>query len=260
MALVNRKKSKMAAKITICTKWPVIIIWLVYLYRESFIISFLKKLCLKDRGVLNYINHNKKQLWISIALNSLKSKVAVETHLDIFLNNFDIGCIQNDNCYIITRRKKGWVSVCTKLWLSWIGKRWLIMINPLYCVFGNEGYVAQDRNPGPEYDTLLLRLIPGDPLNACPDRQFHTVLYLLDSRAALSNSYPNALRAMQGGSLYHFMMVFGMTRPGGELTTYRACERRTRLPLNQPDTVDRKTCIPLFYRPRYDSIYDYYIT
>ena len=31
---VNRKKSKMAAKITICTKWPVIIIWLVYLYRK----------------------------------------------------------------------------------------------------------------------------------------------------------------------------------------------------------------------------------
>ena len=43
-------------------------------------------------------------------------------------------------------------------------------------------------------------MIPGDLLSACPNRQFHT----LPSRAALSNSYPNALRAMQGGKLYHF--------------------------------------------------------
>ena len=34
-------------------------------------------------------------------------------------------------------------------------------------------------------------------------RQFHTLPGLLDSRAALPNSYPNALRAMQGGSLYY---------------------------------------------------------
>ena len=63
---------------------------------------------------------------------------------------------------------------------------------------------ALDRNSGPGYDTLLLRLIPGDLLSACPHRQFHTLPGLLDSRAALSNSYPNALRAMQRGSLYHF--------------------------------------------------------
>ena len=47
-------------------------------------------------------------------------------------------------------------------------------------------------------------MIPGDLLSACPHRQFHTLPSLLDSRAALPNSYPNALRAMQGGSLYHF--------------------------------------------------------
>ena len=47
------------------------------------------------------------------------------------------------------------------------------------------------------------RMIPGDLLSACPHRQFHTLPGLLDSRAALSDSYPNALRAMQGGSLYH---------------------------------------------------------
>ena len=71
-------------------------------------------------------------------------------------------------------------------------------------LFDSEGHVALDRNPGPGYDTLLLRMIPGDLLSACPDRQFHTLAGLLDRRAALSDSYPNALRAKQGGSLYHF--------------------------------------------------------
>ena len=65
-------------------------------------------------------------------------------------------------------------------------------------------------------------MIPGDLLSACPHRQSHTLPGLLDSWAALPNSYPNALRAMQGGSLYLFMMVFGMTRLRGELTTYHA--------------------------------------
>ena len=46
-------------------------------------------------------------------------------------------------------------------------------------------------------------MIPGDLLSACSHRQFHTLPGLLDSRDALPNSYPNALRAMQGGSLYH---------------------------------------------------------
>ena len=47
-------------------------------------------------------------------------------------------------------------------------------------------------------------MIPEDLLSAFPHRQFHTLPGLLDSWAALSNSYPNALRAKQGGSLYHF--------------------------------------------------------
>ena len=79
-----------------------------------------------------------------------------------------------------------------------------IWFNPLYCFFGSEGHVALDRNPGTGYDTLLLRMIPGDLLSAFPHRQFHTLPSLLDSWDALPNSYPNALRAMQGGSLYHF--------------------------------------------------------
>ena len=76
--------------------------------------------------------------------------------------------------------------------------------NPLLCFFGSEGHEALDRNPGPGYDTLLLRMIPGDFLSACPHRQFHTLPGLLDSWAALPNSNPKALHAMQGGSLYHF--------------------------------------------------------
>ena len=80
----------------------------------------------------------------------------------------------------------------------------LVWFNPLQCFFGSEGHVALDRNSGPGYDTLLLRLIAGDLLSAFPHRQFHTLPGFLDSRAALPNSYPNALGAMQGGSLYHF--------------------------------------------------------
>ena len=38
--------------------------------------------------------------------------------------------------------------------------------------------------------------------------------------------FHNALRAMQGGSLYHFMMVFGMNRP--ESTAWEAGTLTTR--------------------------------
>ena len=62
---------------------------------------------------------------------------------------------------------------------------------PLYSFFGSEDHVALDRNPGPAHDTLLLRLIPGYLLNACTNRQIHTLPSLLDSRAALPNSNPN---------------------------------------------------------------------
>ena len=75
------------------------------------------------------------------------------------------------------------------------------------------GHVALDRNSGPGYNTLLLRLIPGDLLSACPHRQFNTLPGLLDSQAALTDSYPNACVP---NSLYHFKMVFGMTWRGHE--------------------------------------------
>ena len=79
-------------------------------------------------------------------------------------------------------------------------------------------------------------MIPGDLLSACPHRQFHTLPGLLDSWAALPNSYPNALRAMQGGSLYHFYDGLWYD-PAGRRTHMLLCERRTRYQLSQPDTV-----------------------
>ena len=79
-------------------------------------------------------------------------------------------------------------------------------------------------------------MIPGDLLSACPHRQFYTLHSLLDSWSALPNSYPNALRAMQEGSLYHFYGGLWYD-PVGRRTHDLPCERRTGLPLSQPDTV-----------------------
>ena len=103
----------------------------------------------------------------------------------------------------------------------------LIWFNPLECFFGREGHVALDRIPGPGYDILLLQLISRNLLSACPHRQFHTLPGLLDSQAALSNSYPNALCAMQGGSLYHFYDGLWYIS-AGRRTHDLPCERRTR--------------------------------
>ena len=110
---------------------------------------------------------------------------------------------------------------------------WLVVFNvpstarsfrdgtPIYCPLRRTwSHVALDRNPGPGYNTLLLRMI-SDLLSTCPHRQFHTLTGLLDSRAALSNSFPNACVPMQGGSLYHFYDGLGMTRPEREPATYR---------------------------------------
>ena len=102
----------------------------------------------------------------------------------------------------------------------------LVWFNPLKCFFGSKGHVALVRNPGPGYDTLLLRLIP-DLFSACPHRQFHTLSGLLDSRAALQNAYPNALCAMQGGNLYHFYDGLWYD-PAGRRTHELPCERWTR--------------------------------
>ena len=67
--------------------------------------------------------------------------------------------------------------IFSKPFVYQVGKFGLIMIIPLYikCFFGSKGHVAQDRNPEPGYNTLLFRMIPGDILSACPQRQFHTL-------------------------------------------------------------------------------------
>ena len=63
----------------------------------------------------------------------------------------------------------------------------------------------------------LLRLIQGDLLSACPQRQFRTIPGLWNSRAALSNSYPNAYVPCTEAVCTIFDiggLVFGITRPG----------------------------------------------
>ena len=77
-------------------------------------------------------------------------------------------------------------------------------------------------------------MIPGDLLSAFPHRQFHTLPGLLDSWAALPNSYPNACMPMQGGSLYHFYDGLWYD-PADRRTHDLPCERRTRYRLSQPD-------------------------
>ena len=101
----------------------------------------------------------------------------------------------------------------------------LVWFNPLKCFFGSIGHVALDRNPGPGYNTLLLRMIPWDLLSAFIHRQFHTLPGLLDSWAALPNSYPNACMPMQGGSLYHFYDGLWYD-PAKRRTHDLPCERR----------------------------------
>ena len=105
---------------------------------------------------------------------------------------------------LATTKERGDKKALKSMKKKQVPKMVLVWFNLLKCFFGSEGHVALDRNLGPRYDTLLLRMIPGDLLSAFPHRQFHTLPGLLDSWAALPNSYPNACMPMQGGSLYHF--------------------------------------------------------
>ena len=96
----------------------------------------------------------------------------------------------------------------------------MILINPLDCFFGIKGHAALDTNHGLGYNTIILRLIPRVLSGACHHRQFHTLPGLLQSHAALPNSYPNACMLIRKAICTIFMMVFGMTRLGREPTTY----------------------------------------
>ena len=95
-------------------------------------------------------------------------------------------------------------------------------------------------------------MIPGDLLSAFLHRQFHTLPSLLDSWVVLPNSYPSALRAMQGGSLHNF--YDGLWYDPAERRTHDLpCERRTRYRLSQPDTVRHLLILP--YHSKMSLIY-----
>ena len=92
-------------------------------------------------------------------------------------------------------------------------------------------------------ETLLLRLIPGDILSACPDRHFRTLHCLLDSRHAILNYYAKRMRAKQGSRLYHLYDGLWFFHdglwydPAGARNRDLPHERQTRYPLSQPDAV-----------------------
>ena len=70
-------------------------------------------------------------------------------------------------------------------------------------------------------------MIPGDLFSVFPHRQFHTLPGLLDSWAALPNSYPNACMPMQVGSLYHFIYDGLWYDPAERRTHDLPCESQT---------------------------------
>ena len=103
----------------------------------------------------------------------------------------------------------------------------MYVINTLQCFFGIKCHVALDRNLGPGYNNLLLWLTPGDILSACPHKLFHTLLGLLDSRVALSNSNPyTCMPSKEGAICTIFMIVFCKIRHGCE-THHLTHDRQT---------------------------------
>ena len=76
--------------------------------------------------------------------------------------------------------------------------------------FGIVYYVALDRIPGPGYNTLLWRLIARHPIDSSTNYQ-----------AFKTPTFDNAWVPSKGGSLFHFMTVFGLMRAGCELGTIR---------------------------------------
>ena len=84
-------------------------------------------------------------------------------------------------------------------------KFWLIDWLIHECFFGIEGHVALDRNQGRGYNTLFLRLIPGDILSACPYKSFiHYPAFKTDRLFCKIPTLMHACQAGGGGSLYHF--------------------------------------------------------
>ena len=103
----------------------------------------------------------------------------------------------------------------------------------LECLFDIEGHVALDRNPGPGYNVLLLRLNQGDLQSACPHRQFHTLPDLFGQSGCTANLLPFRLSAKVGESVCHFYDGLWYD-PAGIRTHVLPHERRTRLPPSHP--------------------------
>ena len=72
-------------------------------------------------------------------------------------------------------------------------------------------------------------MIPGDLLSAFHHRQFHTLPGLLDSRAALPNSYPYALRAYAGRQLVPILR-WSLVWPGREVNSRPTVREAVTLP------------------------------
>ena len=122
-----------------------------------------------------------------------------------------------------------------------------MLINPFKCFFGIKGHVALDRNPGPGYNTIRLRLISGDLLNEYHNTQFHTLPGLQDSRTELSNFYPDPCVPSRKAVCIIFMMVFGMTQQGHEPATYGMRGGHTN---HYQTPIRMSTCQPrLWYDP-----------
>ena len=96
---------------------------------------------------------------------------------------------------------------------SYLGFRLIDYDESIIVLFGIKGHVALDINPGQGYNTLVLRLIPGDLYIACHHGQFHKLPGLLHSQVALPNSYPHACMPSSETVYTIFIMVFVMTLP-----------------------------------------------
>ena len=111
--------------------------------------------------------------------------------------------------YSLCFEKKQWLN---KSWKPRLPKRFEMHCWVLF--FGIEGHVALDRNTGPWYDILLLRLTPGYVWSASPHRQFHSVPAAVGLHCQTPTPTPSRLAVCT-----IFIMVFGMI--WREPTTYR---------------------------------------
>ena len=82
------------------------------------------------------------------------------------------------------------------------------------------GDVALYRNPGLVYNTLFLRLIPGDLYSAFSHKKFHTLPLQSGCIAQLLASNL-IVCAISREAVCTMFIFFGMTRPGHEPTAYR---------------------------------------